>query len=261
MTSEIDPLGCFRAAARLGVTTLFLFIPGLVCAQTPICPSGPCYLAPAGVNVGIGTASPVERLQVSGQGIRIDSANSGGAWAQLQLFGPNTANSRAWRMVSDNAGLFHLDSIPDDIGYATPVFTATRGGYVGIGTINPLYKLAVNGNIGAQDIVVTNTGWSDYVFRPGYRLRPLSEVSQFIQKHHHLPDIPSEAEVKEKGVSVGEMQAKLLAKIEELTLHVIQVDERNTKLEKDNDRLKEQNRELQARIGQIEERIAGVDVR
>jgi len=54
---------------------------------------------------------------------------------------------------------------------------------------------------------VTNTGWSDYVFQAGYHLRPLSEVSAYIQVNHHLPDIPSEAEVKEKGVNVGDMQS------------------------------------------------------
>jgi hypothetical protein len=95
---------------------------------------------------------------------------------------------------------------------------------VGIGTTNPQYKLAVEGAIGARDIVVTNAPQSDYVFRPGYRLRPLSEVNAYIQKQRHLPDIPTEAEVKEKGVSVGEMQAKLPAKIEEPTLYMIQQD-------------------------------------
>jgi DNA-binding transcriptional MerR regulator len=103
----------------------------------------------------------------------------------------------------------------------------------------------VNGNIGTQDIIVTNTGWSDYVFQPGYRLRPLSEVKAYIQANHHLPDIPSEAEVKEKGVSVGEMQSKLLAKVEELTLHMIQADERNTRLE-------QQNQELRDRLARLE---------
>jgi hypothetical protein len=122
----------------------------------------------------------------------------------------------------------------------------SAGGRVGVGTTNPQYKLAVNGNIGAQDIIVTNTGWSDYVFRPGYRLRPLSEVSQFIQKNGHLPDIPTEAEVKEKGVSLGEMQAKLLAKVEELTLHMIQADERNTRLEQQNQELRDRMAKLEA---------------
>ncbi|HTS65993.1 MAG TPA: hypothetical protein VMH28_28420 [Candidatus Acidoferrales bacterium] len=104
-------------------------------------------------------------------------------------------------------------------------------GNVGIGTANPgSYKLAVEGNIGARDVIVTNLAWSDYVFRPGYRLRPLSEVSAYIQTHHHLPGIPSEADIAEKGVSVGDMQGKLLAKIEELTLHMIRQEKENQEL-------------------------------
>ena len=104
------------------------------------------------------------------------------------------------------------------------------GGNVGIGTTNPQYKLAVERSIGARDIIVTNTSWSDYVFRPGYRLRPLSEVARFIRQHGHLPEIPSEAEVKEKNVCVGYMQANLLAKVEELTLHMIQQEKENRDL-------------------------------
>jgi hypothetical protein len=116
---------------------------------------------------------------------------------------------------------------------------------VGIGTTNPPYLLSVKGTVGAEEFIVTNTGWSDYVFRPGYRLRPLSEVGAYIRANHHLPGIPSEAEVKEKGVSVGEMQSKLLAKVEELTLHMIQAEERNNRLE-------QQNEELRDRIGRLE---------
>ncbi len=72
----------------------------------------------------------------------------------------------------------------------------------------------------------------------------MSEVNAYIQANHHLPDIPSEVEVKEKGVSVGEMQSKLLAKIEELTLHMI--------------RAEEQNQELRDRLARLEKGAAGV---
>ena len=56
---------------------------------------------------------------------------------------------------------------------------------------------------------MTSTG-ADYVFKPGYRLRPLSEVAAYIQANHHLPDIPSEAEVKAKGLRIDQMSADVL---------------------------------------------------
>jgi hypothetical protein len=107
----------------------------------------------------------------------------------------------------------------------------TPSGYVGIGTTDPCTnsqapsncKLSVAGAIQAYDVTVNNM-WSDYVFDPGYRLAPLGEVAGYIRDHHHLPDIPSAEEVQQKGVSIGDMQAKLLAKIEELTLHMIEAE-------------------------------------
>jgi hypothetical protein len=67
----------------------------------------------------------------------------------------------------------------------------------------------------------------DYLFVPGYPLMGLKDTAPFIRENGHLPNIPSEAEVKEKGVPLGEMESKFLAKVEELTLHMIQADERN----------------------------------
>jgi predicted ribosome quality control (RQC) complex YloA/Tae2 family protein len=129
--------------------------------------------------------------------------------------------------------------------------TLTNGGNVGIGTTNPTKKLSVLGTIQATEVVV-NTGWSDYVFAPDYRLKPLKEIAAYIHANHHLPEIPTETEVKENGVSLGEMQSKLLAKIEELTLHVIQEHERN-------DRLEQQNAKMQERLARLETRAASLE--
>jgi hypothetical protein len=86
-------------------------------------------------------------------------------------------------------------------------------------------KLNVYGTVFAKEIKVTATGSADFVFNDDYHLRPLSEVNSFIKANKHLPEIPSATEVKEgEGVNLGEMQVKLLQKIEELTLYLIEQD-------------------------------------
>ena len=97
----------------------------------------------------------------------------------------------------------------------------TSDGKIGIGMSFPSEKLSVNGNIKAKKVIVSQTGWPDYVFDSSYSLRSLSEVEKFITEHKQLPDIPSAKEVEEKGISVGDNQALLLKKIEELTLYLI----------------------------------------
>ena len=111
-------------------------------------------------------------------------------------------------------------------------------GNVGIGTTSPSHKLAVNGTIRAKEVLVEATGWADHVFADDYRLAPLEEVEAHIRAKKHLPGIPSAATVAEQGISLGEMQAKLLEKIEELTLHVIE--------------LKKEKRELLGRVKELE---------
>ena len=109
-----------------------------------------------------------------------------------------------------------------------------NSGYVGIGTtVAPPagVKLAVNGKVNCKEVEVTLTGWSDFVFKDGYNLKPLFEVEAFINENNHLPGVPSEAEVLKNGVNLGNMDAILLQKIEELTLYMID-------LKKENDLLK-----------------------
>lgn len=158
--------------------------------------------------VGIGTGSPGSQLSLSG---------SATAPSLLSI----TTSSGASALFAGNVGK------------------------IGIGTTAPQYPLAVNGTIGAKEVVVTNTGWADYVFKPGYRLMPLPGIARYIREHGRLPDVPSESDVTRNGVSIGDLQAKLLAKIEELTLHMIQADERNVRLER-------QNSDLLRRISVLE---------
>lgn len=96
------------------------------------------------------------------------------------------------------------------------------GSNVGIGTYNPgNYQLAVAGNVHAQAVNVDMTGWSDFVFEPSYKLTSLADVKNYIDQNHHLPDVPSEEQVKKDGIDFGQMNSKLLKKIEELTLYLI----------------------------------------
>ena len=86
--------------------------------------------------------------------------------------------------------------------------------------------LDVTSGVRTTEVIVNNgAGWADHVFADDYQLLPLNEVKEFITDNKHLPGIPSEAEVKEEGVNLGEMQAILLQKIEELTLYAIQQQE------------------------------------
>lgn len=104
-------------------------------------------------------------------------------------------------------------------------------GNVGIGTIDTKgYKLAVNGNIRAREIKVENSNWPDYVFTQAYQLPTLHEIEKHIKDKGHLPGIPSATEVRVNGVDLGEMNAKLLEKIEELTLHLIEMKKEIEKL-------------------------------
>jgi hypothetical protein len=108
-------------------------------------------------------------------------------------------------------------------------------GNVGIGTRNPgNFKLAVEGKIAARGVKVTTANFADYVFEPTYKLRPLSSVESYINENKHLPGMPSAKEVeKEGGFELGNMNVKLLEKIEELTLYVIELKKENEQMKKE----------------------------
>jgi hypothetical protein len=107
-------------------------------------------------------------------------------------------------------------------------FAVHRSAVIGLVNINEMprpndYMLLVGGKILAEEVrIKLIKDWADYVFEPDYRLKGLPEVEAFIRDNHRLPDIPSAADVAERGIDLGLMQSTLLAKIEELTLYVIE---------------------------------------
>ncbi len=102
-----------------------------------------------------------------------------------------------------------------------------RGIAVGVNNVTERlpsdYRLVVGGKVLAEEVrIKLIKDWADYVFQPGYQLATLPEVANYIRTHQHLPDMPGAAEVAAAGLNLGDMQAKLLRKIEELTLHAIE---------------------------------------
>ena len=111
-------------------------------------------------------------------------------------------------------------------------------GNVGIGTTTPAEKLSVNGKIRAKEVKVETANWPDYVFEPSYLLPDLKTTEQFIKENKHLPEIPSAEEVKANGINLGEINAKLLKKVEELTLYLIEQNRRLDAQQKEIEQLK-----------------------
>jgi hypothetical protein len=102
---------------------------------------------------------------------------------------------------------------------------AQAGGNVGIGTNQPDAKLTVNGTIHSKEVKVdTSIPVPDYVFEPTYKLLKLSELKTYLDANHHLPEIPSAAKMEKNGMNLSEMNLKLLKKVEELTLYLIEKD-------------------------------------
>lgn len=229
--------------------------------------SGQTNVFPGTGNVGIGTTSPGVLLEVNGETrsarylFRGTSANSNlphahysiyqeaGAWVGpfpklvinyhtgIKLAGYNMYGGIKFYTGYDGTatptGLaFSIGDGDNNVRVSNSLFVSAN---VGIGTTTPgTYKLAVEGTIGARKVKVTQSAWADFVFAPDYRLPSLQELDEYIKKHKHLPDIPTEAEVLEDGVDLGEMNKKLLQKVEELTLHIIDLNNRLKALERKN---------------------------
>ena len=167
----------------------------------------------------------------------IDAANNSSELSNVEIVETPKENE-ATNYNSQNANLFSVD-------WAAKDFFAV--GNVGIGTLpSANYKLAIDGNVIAEEVrVALKANWPDYVFEDDYNLEPLNKVEEFINTYGHLKDIPDALTAESDGISLGEMNALLLKKIEELTLYTIQQEKKINSLSKENNQLQSLNERLQ----------------
>lgn len=185
--------------------------------------------------VGLGEVVPLARLHINGNVLVNDASPS--------IFTSTSATDQNRFLLVRNSPSFGVPSglksgglvVADDFSYSNPSKNdVVVKGRISVGTNSvSSYQLAVNGVIGAKDIqVVASTTWPDFVFSEEYRLPPLTEVALYIKKYKHLEGIPTATQVENNGYSVREVDEALLRKVEELTLYLIQQNEKIIALEK-----------------------------
>jgi hypothetical protein len=223
-----------------------LFSPGSVGNET-----GKMVLTSDGL-LGIGTTSPSAPLTLL--------TTNTNTFANIASF-KNEAATNTWMYVANNNGQANLGVggarphaylwsstgkfFIGDEGNPTLLIDGMANGNVSIGTSDSKgYKLAVNGSAIFTKVVVKPYPWPDYVFHANYRLRPLNEVEEYIKQYGHLPEVPTAEEVEKNGLDVGDNQATLLKKIEELTLYVIEQNKKQQELNRKVNVLQEDNERL-----------------
>lgn len=192
-------------------------------------------ITPTGL-IGIGTSAPTANMEIHSETAPADlvvssPSNTASIWVQ--------GGGGSLGMTVDVSGA-HIRQTP-----GTPPAINISGEKVGIGISNMYvsndYKLFVKDGILTEKVKVNLVAnWPDYVLSPDYCLQSLSDVAEYIRIHGHLPEVPTASKMAAEGLDLAETDAMLLKKVEELTLHLIAMEERIAHLEFDNSELRNQ---------------------
>lgn len=198
--------------------------------------------------VGVGTTTMDGAVLFKVQGSTtpaIEIANSSNT--RLQIGIPTTTNNFVTGSILGDAVIRPCGAINNHNGliFSLPNNNLDGNSYFGFaddgnGIWMKIYNnktMKMDGKLFAKEIEVKTNVWADNVFKPNYKLMPLNKLEGFIKENKHLPGIPTETEVKTDGINVANMNAKLLQKVEELTLYIIEQQKEIDELKKlkDND--------------------------
>ncbi len=162
----------------------------------------------------------MKKLQVNQN---LEAVKINGNDPAINFFEANVQKGYIW-MIDNDMNLGTSNSAGKISLFSSQVNFQTAQVNIGTSIATPsTYKLGVGGRIICEELKVKlqSSGWPDYVFGKNYKLKPLDELEQYINSNHHLPNIPAAQTVEKEGLEVGEMQRRMMEKIEELTLYVI----------------------------------------
>lgn len=218
--------------------------------------------------VGVGTNAPQHTLDVNGdggfQGAITVSKSDPSIGGQIVISNPaKTAAGAAstWKiynMTGDYGNSLQFWAY-DNTGCTTGGMCANRltlmdNGNVGIGTESPQSLLAVAGTVTAKEVMVTQTGWSDFVFDPGYSLPSLRGIEAYVREHRHLPGIPATGDIERDGLDLGGLVRTQMQKIEELTLYAIEAEKRADRAEASVTQMQAELEALKAEVDRLKSR-------